>query len=612
MAIKGNMRRGQALVMVSLAALAMFGIIGLAVDLGWGFYVKRSAQAAADAAALAAVHETLTRAGTGTYVCGTDNVVCSTAPQPCPGQPITDDPANNIDNGCLYAAQDGFATGGKSGHQTVTMQSNVTSPPPTAPGVRVFYWVTARVSENIPQLFSRVLGRGQGTSSARATAAIAETVIIGSLILLDHADDPRPRNAPADPGTDLLLGGGAKVYVPGGILLSSTSEKAGDFGGQGTGQRHVYTPFTYIQGSGGHGALPDYVKPAWDNWYTNQSDSSLFDDPFEGKGQPPLTKRGLPPRAVPGGVLNTTICPEYVCPEGVYFATSTVNGVVTATGDQITFPNPQGSSPQWKFNSGAFGEFTFFGGLNLNTPNALKVDFGPGRYTMAGQNGSDGSELNHPPNSVFAAGNATTVTGGGMTGDVLNDAGRLFLLTDSTYPGLANQLSVVDSYLASAQGTRSWSQLNFGTSNFKAGDNASSSLSLYGLDKTKIDAVASDVNGLGYTLRDFGNIAIWQDQRNSNIKYNADGTWDTSCLGMDACANAPLWNRRMELNANQKSQLEGIVYQPRGASVEVTAGSNYAGPITLVSGALTVWGNGMLVLSGSLQPMTRRTAALVE
>src|SRR5271170_4391403 len=53
--------RGQALVLVTLSLLAMCGIMGLAVDLGWSFYVKKEAQAAADAAALAAVREAALR-----------------------------------------------------------------------------------------------------------------------------------------------------------------------------------------------------------------------------------------------------------------------------------------------------------------------------------------------------------------------------------------------------------------------------------------------------------------------------------------------------------------------------------------------------------------------
>ncbi len=45
--------RGQALVMVALGSLALFAMMGLAVDFGWSFYVRKQARSAADAAALA-------------------------------------------------------------------------------------------------------------------------------------------------------------------------------------------------------------------------------------------------------------------------------------------------------------------------------------------------------------------------------------------------------------------------------------------------------------------------------------------------------------------------------------------------------------------------------
>ncbi len=50
---------GQALVMVTLALMAMAGLMGLAVDLGWSYFVQKEAQAAADGAALAAVQEAI-------------------------------------------------------------------------------------------------------------------------------------------------------------------------------------------------------------------------------------------------------------------------------------------------------------------------------------------------------------------------------------------------------------------------------------------------------------------------------------------------------------------------------------------------------------------------
>ena len=45
------------MVMVTFSLIAMAGLMGLAVDLGWSFFVQKEAQAAADGVAMAAVQE---------------------------------------------------------------------------------------------------------------------------------------------------------------------------------------------------------------------------------------------------------------------------------------------------------------------------------------------------------------------------------------------------------------------------------------------------------------------------------------------------------------------------------------------------------------------------
>src|SRR5690242_21825044 len=69
--------KGQALPLVTLGLIAMCGMMGLAVDLGWSFFVKRSAQTAADAAAQAAVQQVLDNVGqSGTILCSNTQIAC--------------------------------------------------------------------------------------------------------------------------------------------------------------------------------------------------------------------------------------------------------------------------------------------------------------------------------------------------------------------------------------------------------------------------------------------------------------------------------------------------------------------------------------------------------
>ena len=164
---KHSSERGQVAIFVVLSLTLMLATLGMVTDLGWSYYRKQAAQAAAQAAAMAAVQAALTNSG-GSISCTATGVSCQSA-TPCPTT-ISSPPSNNLQNGCLYAKDNGFVvtTGGK---QNVTMEAN-TGAPPTTSGLNALYYVTARVSENVPQSFSAVLGNTQSTVSARATAAV--------------------------------------------------------------------------------------------------------------------------------------------------------------------------------------------------------------------------------------------------------------------------------------------------------------------------------------------------------------------------------------------------------------------------------------------------------
>ena len=153
--------------MVTFALIPMFGILGLVVDFGYMHFVKMSAQTAAEAAAQAAIisyHETV---GASNPACGDTGVVCSTDPADCASNITT--PTNPIEHGCMYAQNHGF----NSTNQRVTYQAGVGSAPPTAPGIGTpAYWVTFRVIQRVPQLFSAVLGNASGLVAARSTAAV--------------------------------------------------------------------------------------------------------------------------------------------------------------------------------------------------------------------------------------------------------------------------------------------------------------------------------------------------------------------------------------------------------------------------------------------------------
>ena len=136
--------RGQALIMTTLALIPMFGLMGLAVDLGWMEFTKKSAQTAADAAAMAALLQFQSTTFSTTVTCGVGGVVCQ-APTSC-----SPAPTSYLHSGCDYAQLNGFSS---SGSQYVSLEAG-TGAPPTAPTVlSSTYWVTARVNQTVPNFF---------------------------------------------------------------------------------------------------------------------------------------------------------------------------------------------------------------------------------------------------------------------------------------------------------------------------------------------------------------------------------------------------------------------------------------------------------------------------
>jgi hypothetical protein len=192
---------GQALVMVTFGSAFLFGVLGLVVDVGYGYYVKQLAQAAVDSAAIAAVVDASAR-GTS---CGVA-VLCQTG-YACPTDPTN---STNFGVACLYAHKNGFGGSG----QTVTISSG-TGTPLTAPGVSTTYWVTVTASQHQYLGFLSALGLHGGLISARATGAVNTVAGAGGCIYV---------LAPS--GNSMNVSGSANVFSNCGIYVDSTASNA--------------------------------------------------------------------------------------------------------------------------------------------------------------------------------------------------------------------------------------------------------------------------------------------------------------------------------------------------------------------------------------------------
>jgi len=570
---------GQALIMVTIALVAMSGLIGMAVDFGWSYFMRRQAQAAADSAALAGARAAMTTIQTtGASALSCTNLSCGS--QTSCGAGAT----GAWQSACDYAQQNGFTQGGDSGRQQVSVASGVNSPaapPPTASNVNVRYWLTVRVSTTIPQLYSAVLGNANATIAARATAAITDYLVNGSIIALNREGDP----APSTGGTNgygiwqqlnsygthpvLLAGSNSTIWTPnnGGMALASNDSGAGTNLGPFT---FFLSPYLDTRGN-----LAGYGGWTATHSYTTQGDGSQFVDPYAGMGQPPMPTTAFAQNqfyGVPGGDL-TSFC-GMNCAPGVYYATT--NGApsgapLTNTGS-VTFANTTGSGP--------WGDYVFYGGLNVA---GSAVNFGPGRYVLAGVANSS--------TPVLSFGSGSQISGGSGT-----DAGRIFIATDANYPGLST-IAPLPSPLTS-------SSFSYGQINIDAG--STGSVKLYGLGTAATPQnLPTDQNPHGYTLNDFGPAAIWQDQGFSDLTYTTNTT------------------PQMVVGSNM--QVDGILYQPRGAWLRVKPNAFLSGigaPLTaaggarLITGAVDIGSSGRLVLctSGCSQgaPLWNHMVALVE
>jgi len=62
--------------MTTLCLIPMFGLVGLAVDLGWMEFIKKSAQTAADAAPMASLLQFQSTLYSTDFTCGVNGVIC--------------------------------------------------------------------------------------------------------------------------------------------------------------------------------------------------------------------------------------------------------------------------------------------------------------------------------------------------------------------------------------------------------------------------------------------------------------------------------------------------------------------------------------------------------
>jgi len=200
-----NRRSGQMLIFVTLSLSVLIAMIGLAVDLGYSYYIKTLTQVAADSAAQAAA----VFAKNNGYACGT-GITCGTAYN-CASPPTT--PAvTPFEAGCLYAKANGFVN---TGSQTVSFIANNTATPNESTNTPSI-WIQANVAQTVGHWFLYGSGFHSGSVASQAIAGISTTPAPACLYIL----------SPTAAGALTIAGGSGIVTSGCGVYVNSNSSTA--------------------------------------------------------------------------------------------------------------------------------------------------------------------------------------------------------------------------------------------------------------------------------------------------------------------------------------------------------------------------------------------------
>lgn len=307
-------QRGQMLIIMALALVALLGMTGIAVDLGFGFAHRREAQNAADAAALAGaqalgrhyINPSPATSGcgdSGTAECNNTTVLREITvaaisslpnfPNPPSGNTTPTVPANTTITGY-------YVTTETQNPGTDISTTGGSSRPPAAVGVR------AVVAYTYPTLFMRVFGAWASTMrvEAKARVLLRRSAQVGG---------PAPfivcGGGPGGPS-----GNGAQEYTSTGYVIPSPSILVSGGGGTSVVNYANFTNHFFVVHSSNLGGVPGAGIPEADcgiatkrsgtpACQANPTDPSCSTNAFKGVATP--SGAGTPTQCVP---VNTIPC----------------------------------------------------------------------------------------------------------------------------------------------------------------------------------------------------------------------------------------------------------------------------------------------------------------
>lgn len=334
---------------MALNLTLLFGAIGLAVDVGWGYFRKTAAQTAADAAALAAA----SYASANGLTCGSGGVSCGSYTS-C-AYPNVTSPTNDLQVGCLYAQSNGFVN---HGSQSVSLQANTTAPPGVS-GNSPGYWVQAKVTETPYNLFGYFSSMTTFSINAQATAGVTVIPAAACIYVLDSSASQA-----------YSITGASTVVATCGIYVNSSSSSAFyEYGSPST------TASVILVNGGTSISAASSVSP------TPTTNAGPQSDPLAGMSMPTFTSSCDHTNYSLGNSNTATLNPGTYC-GGISItgaAVATFNsGLYIINGGGVSFGNSAsitGSGVTF-FNTGQYGQtiapvaFTGATTVNLTAPSS--------------------------------------------------------------------------------------------------------------------------------------------------------------------------------------------------------------------------------------------------
>jgi hypothetical protein len=276
--------------------------------------------------------------------------------------------------------------------------------------------------------------------------------------------------------------------------------------------------------------------------------------------------------------------------------------------------------------TGGFSHYVFFGGADF-TGSGSVITTAPGQYIFAGvQNGGQNNVHVLNVDNAVTIQDQTPTLGGQMTAP--SDAGEMFLFTDANYQGGSTQSGLQSLYIPQAVSNCNTCNFVFGDVNIQMGNTAQSQLNLHGLNADPNNGGAA----LPSSLQSFAPDVFWQDQQNSPLKYDRNGNIvdSTSCGGggtLDTpCANpnlSPNGTKEVTMAGNDPTtmftlqatpglHLYGVLYQPRGSTLNMQGSGNVTTPMVIITGELKMGGSPTVLQPLGAAALAVEQVALVE